>query len=388
MISRRTAYRLTALTLVASAALQLAVYRHGGHTALGDIPGRYFAWHLGPHALPYLDRRVEYPVVIGMVAYLTAIVGRSATTFFVLTALMSAGLAFVMTRLLSSLAPARVLRWVIGLPVLLYAFHNWDLFAMVPAVLGILAYGRGEDVNAGAWLGLGLSTKVFPGLILAPLVVRRWFDGDRRGAIRMAASGVAVTVVLNAPVALATWTGWSYPAKFQGARHATWGSLVSWVTSPPWGITRLAEFSDPAKVANTVAFALLALGLITISVLGVCRRLDAAAIGAAVVAMFMLSNKVYSPNYDVWLVPFFVLVPFSRRQWVAFCAADLAMYVVVFGRFHGLVDSSVAGNLVPVIVVVRAVVIGSMIVTALGGWESGARALRRLGGVQRAPRMS
>lgn len=388
MIPRRTAYQLTALTLMASAALQLAVYRHGGHTALGDIPGRYFAWHLGPNALPYLDRRVEYPVVIGVVAYLTALVGRSGTSFFVLTAMMSAGLAFFMTRLLSDREPDRVIRWAIGLPVVLYAFHNWDLFAMVPAVLGILAYERGEDVNAGAWLGLGLSTKIFPGLILAPLVARRWFDGDRRGAIRMAASGVAVTVALNAPVALAAWKGWSYPAKFQGARHATWGSLVSWVTSPPWGITRVAEFSDPAKVANTIAFGLLAVGLLAISIIGVRRRLGAAAIGAAVVAVFMLSNKVYSPNYDVWLVPFFVLVPFSRRQWVAFCAADLAMYVVVFGRFHGLVDSSVTGNLVPVIVVIRAVVIGSMIVTALGGWKPGARALRRLGNVQRAPRMS
>ena len=388
MISRRTAFQLTALTLMASAALQLAVYRHGGHTALGDIPGRYFAWHLGPNALPYLDRRVEYPVVIGVVGYLTALIGRTATSFFALTAAMSAGLAFLMTRLLFAHSPTRVIRWVIGLPVLLYAFHNWDLFAMVPAVLGILAYERGQDVNAGAWLGLGLSTKIFPGLILAPLVVRRWFDGDRRGAIRMAASGVAVTVVLNAPVALAAWKGWSYPAKFQGARHATWGSLVSWVTSPPWGVTRVVEFSDPAKVANTIAFGLLAVGLIAISVIAVRRRLDAAAIGAAVVAVFMLSNKVYSPNYDVWLVPFFVLVPFSRRQWVTFCTADLAMYVVVFGRFHGLVESSVTGNLVPVIVVVRAVVIGSMIVTALGGWKPGARALRRLGRVQRAPRMS
>ena len=89
-MSRRAAYALTALTLVGSAALQLAVYRHGGHTALGDIPGRYFAWHLSPSALPYVDRPVEYPVAIGAVAYLTALVGRSASVFFALTALMSA----------------------------------------------------------------------------------------------------------------------------------------------------------------------------------------------------------------------------------------------------------------------------------------------------------
>ena len=72
-MSRGAAYGWTALTLVVAALLQLAVYRHGGHTALGDIPGRYFAWRLGPNTFPYLDRRVEYPVVIGYAAYVVAL---------------------------------------------------------------------------------------------------------------------------------------------------------------------------------------------------------------------------------------------------------------------------------------------------------------------------
>ncbi len=380
MISRRQAFGLTALTLVGSAVLQLAVYRNGGHDALGDIPGRFFAWRLRPDALPYLDRPVEYPAVIGAVGYLTALVGRTATSFFALTALMSAGLAFFMTRLLHSHAPDRILRWAAGLPVLLYAFHNWDLFAMVPAVLGILAYRRGADRCAGAWLGLGFSTKLFPGLMLAPLVVARWCEGDRRGARRLAASGIGVTLAVNAPVALASWSGWSFPARFQGARRATWGSLISWITSPPWDVPQITEFADPASTANIIAFVLLGLGLAAVTVLGVRRRLDAAAIGVAAVAVFLLSNKVYSPNYDFWLVPFFVLVPFARRQWVAFCAADLGMFVVVFGRFHGLVEPSVAGNLVPVFTFSRAVILVWLIATALGGGSRGAKSPSRMSG--------
>lgn len=387
-MSRRAAYGFTALTLLGSAALQLAIYRHGGHTALGDIPGRYFAWRLRPDAFPYIDRQVEYPVVIGYVGYLTALVGRTASSFFALTALMSAGLVFVMTGLLRSHPTTRLSRWVLGLPVLLYAFHNWDLFAMVPVVLGIYAFEAGEDVAAGGWLGFGLSTKLFPGLLLPPLIVRRWCAGDRRGALRLAGSGAAVTVVLNAPIALTSWSGWSYPARFQGARHATWGSLVSWITSPPWGLGRLVDFADGARVANVIAFALLAAGLGLVCVLGVRRRLSAAAIGGAVVGVFLLSNKVYSPNYDLWLVPFFVLLPFTRRQWIAFCAADLAVFVVVFGRFHGLVADDLAGNLVPVFIFVRAVVIVTLISTALGGWSARFRRLASERIDQRAPRMS
>ena len=368
-MSRGAAYGWTALTLVVAALLQLAVYRHGGHTALGDIPGRYFAWRLRPNAFPYVDRRVEYPVVIGYVAYVVALVGRSATSFFALTALLNAGLILVMTRLLYDRGGPRLWRWVVGVPVVLYAFHNWDVFAMVPAVLGIYAFERGCDGAAGAWLGLGLSTKLFPGLLVPPLAVQRWCSGDRRGAVRLVVSAVAVTVAVNAPVALAAPNGWSYPARFQGARHATWGSLISWVTTPPWGHPWLAH---PASVANALAAVLLALGLGLVCVLGVRRNLSAAAIGAAAVGIFMLTNKVYSPNYDLWLVPFFVLLPVARRTWVAFCAADLAVFIVVFGRFHGIVDADVAGHLVPYAIFVRAVVIVGLIAFALSGRRAAA----------------
>lgn len=376
MLERRRAYAWTGLTLILGAGLQLAVYRHGGHTALGDIPGRFFAWRLGPRALPYLDRPVEYPVVIGMIAYLTALVARTATSFFALTALMSVALSLLMTRLLWTRSPQRVTRWALALPLLLYGFHNWDLFAMVPAVLGIMAFECEDDLTAGAWLGLGFSIKVFPGLIIPPLVVRRWWRGDRRGAVRLVGAAVAVTAVLNAPVMIASWKGWSYPARFQGARHATWGSLVSWVTSPPWGGV---SFADPSRIANLVAGVALVIGLIVVCVVAVRRPLTPAMMGAAAVGVFLLTNKVYSPNYDLWLVPFFVLVPFSRRQWVAFCLADLAVFVAVFGRFHGWIDPTLGGDLVPYFIFVRAAVIVTLIWTALGG--SGPRD-------QRAPRRS
>jgi uncharacterized membrane protein len=361
-LTRRGAYAATVLTLVLSAGLQLAIYRHGGHTSLGDIPGRFFAWRLKPDALPYVDRRVEYPVVIGYLAYVTALVGRTATSFLALTALVNAAATLLITRLLYVRAGSRITRWALGLPVLLYAFHNWDVVALVPAVLGILAYEAGADTHAGAWLGLGFATKIFPGLLIPPLVVQRWWAGDRKAAIRLALSAGVVVLALNLPVMIASPDGWSYAARFQGARHATWGSLVSWVTSPPWGGT---PFTDPASVANVIAAVGLALGLTLVTVLAVRRRLSAPAVGAAVVAIFMLTNKVYSPNYDLWLVPFFVLLPVRRWLWVAFCVADFAMFLVVFGRLHGLFSRAFTGSMVPYVVAGRACVLIALIAFSL-----------------------
>ncbi|HTO00560.1 MAG TPA: hypothetical protein VL068_07780, partial [Microthrixaceae bacterium] len=66
----------TLATLAFSAGLQLAFYRHGGVTALSDIPGRYRYWSLSLHNLPYIDAHVEYPVTIG---YLTFVVSLLTT---------------------------------------------------------------------------------------------------------------------------------------------------------------------------------------------------------------------------------------------------------------------------------------------------------------------
>ena len=361
-VSLRRAMGWTFVTLAAAALLQLAVYRNGGHTALGDMPGRFFAWKLDAGALPYLDRPVEYPVVIGYLGYVISSIAGTATKFFVANGFLNVGLALAMTRLLWWRGGHRIWRWVAGAPLVLYAFHNWDLVAMVPAVVGLLAFTKGKDRLAGSCLAFGASAKIFPGLFLPPLIVMRWCSGDRRGAYRLGAWAAGVTVLLNAPVALASPSSWLYPATFQGHRHATWGSLGSWVLRVP-GIDQVVN-ADPARAANALAAVTLIAALTAVTVLAVRRRLDPVAVGAAVTAIFLLTNKVYSPNYDLWIVPFFVLLPFTRRHWWTFCAADLGIFTLVFGRFHGLWDIGTVRVALPAFVAIRALTLLWIIVVS------------------------
>ena len=361
-VSLRRAVGWTLATLAAAVLLQLVVYRNGGHTALGDMPGRFFAWKLNPGALPYLDRPVEYPVVIGYLGYVTSSVAGTATRFFVANGFLNVGLAIAMTCLLRVRGGHRIWRWIAGAPLVLYAFHNWDLVAMVPAIIGLVAFTNGKDRLAGSSLAFGASAKIFPGLFLPPLIVMRWCSGDRRGAYRLAAWAAGVTVVLNAPVALASPSGWWYPATFQGHRHATWGSVGSWLLNVP-GVDQLVK-ADPARAANALAAVTLIAALTAVTVLAVRRRLDPIAVGAAVTAVFLLTNKVYSPNYDLWIVPFFVLLPFTRRHWWAFCAADLGVFTLVFGRFHGLWDIGTVRIVLPAFVAVRAITLVWLVVVS------------------------
>lgn len=362
-LSLRRALAWTTVSLTASAVLQVAFYRDGGHEALGDVPGRFLAWDLHAGAFPYLDRVVEYPVVIGYLSYALSVATGSATAFFLASSVIAAVLAFAMTSLLRVPAGPRLWRWVVGPPLVLFAFHNWDLLAMTPALLAVYAYSVRADRTAGAALAFGAWTKVFPGLLLVPLAVMRWTEGDRRGALRLIGWTALVTVVLNAPIALSDPAGWWVPARFQGARAATWGSLWSWAIRLP-GVAGFVD-RDPVGLANTLSAAALVAAILTITVLAVRRHLGPVAVAAAVTAAFLLTNKVYSPNYDLWIVPFFVLLPLTRRHWWTFCAADVAVFVLVYGWFHGFWSRTAVGHVLWLPVMVRAGALAWLIVVSM-----------------------
>ena len=94
------------------------------------------------------------------------------------------------------------------------------------------------------------------------------------------------------------------------------------------------------------------------------KKLEPVPVAAAAVTLFVLCNKVYSPTYDVWLVAFFVLLPFSRRLWIAFCAVDLAVFLTVYGYFHGVDSLAFARAVLPWLVVARTIILVRMLFIA------------------------
>ena len=52
--------------------------------------------------------------------------------------------------------------------------------------------------------------------------------------------------------------------------------------------------------------------------------------------LFLLSNKVYSPQYGLWLLPFFALGGSDLKTFVAFEVADVAVFVTRFSFFGDL----------------------------------------------------
>ncbi|HEX2293911.1 MAG TPA: hypothetical protein VHN37_01230, partial [Actinomycetota bacterium] len=54
----------------------------------------------------------------------------------------------------------------------------------------------------------------------------------------------------------------------------------------------------------------------------------------AVLAAFMLWNKVHSPQYALWMLPFFVLLRVNVVWWALYAVADAATYYGIFQWFY------------------------------------------------------
>src|SRR5207244_6882152 len=95
-------------------------------------------------------------------------------------------------------------------------------------------------------------------------------------------------------------------------------------------------------------------------------------LGFPVIALFLLTNKVYSPQYGLWLLPWFALAFPDLRLFLAFEAADIAVFVTRFSWFGRLAaqsgDQAFAGytglpiRAFEIAVVVRAVILLACVV--------------------------
>ena len=191
---------------------------------------------------------------------------------------------------------------------------------------------KGRNRAAGIALGIGAGIKLFP-LVVVPVLgghpvatgpTRRSAParGERRGLTFLA---------VNLPVFALAPHRWWWTYEFQSHRQATWGSAWSYVFR---ALELPVHGAAGAQLANVVSMCALLGGLAWLVWHVLRHDIDHFAAAAAAVAIFIVSNKVYSPTYDVWLVAFFVMVPFSRRLWLTFCAVDLAVFITVYGYFH------------------------------------------------------
>jgi uncharacterized membrane protein len=315
-----------------------------------DIYPLYFQEQLSAGKVPYTGHPVEYPVLIGAAMQAVAWVVRPISDpsirgreFFDVTVLLLVAFSLAGTLATAYLA-GRSRRWTaLGVALapglILAAFINWDLIAMGLVALGMAAWAARRTVLAGVLLGLAVATKFYPLLFFGPLLLLCLRAGRMRAFWTTMAAATVAWLVVNLPVAIAAPAGWGTFYGLSATRPADWGSIWYYFETERWpflgslNLTSLNLLSAAAFAASCVLIGLL--------ILAAPRRPRVPQVFFLVLAVFLLSNKVWSPQYVTWLVPLVVL---CRPRFWAYAVWQLAEVSYFFAIWAYLITISTANG--------------------------------------------
>jgi uncharacterized membrane protein len=294
-------------------------------------------------------RYMEYPVLTGLYQYASMALAKTYTAMsklaplpviaevvvFFDVAAFGLALAWLATVWATAGLSGRRI-WdaalVAASPLLIFQiFTNFDALATGFAMAGLLSWARRKPVLAGVLIGLGAAAKLYPLLFLGPMLVLAIRTG-RLGALARTAGAAAVTwLLVNLPILVTHPRGWSEFFRFNGRRGDDMDSVYNVIKSfTGWrGFDPTLGFWEPPPVLNAVVAVLFVAccAAITYIALTAPQRPRVAQLLFLVVAAFLLTNKVWSPQFSLWLVPLAVLALPHRRVLLAWMTIDALVWV-------------------------------------------------------------
>jgi uncharacterized membrane protein len=319
-----------------------------------DIAPLYGGRGFDRGATPYVDQihtadrdeRLEYPVLTGLFMQVAAevdrllvpgdyqnpsIAKRRLRHFFDINAFMLAACGIIagwFVALTHRRRPWDALMVAPGL--ILTAYINWDLLAVALGAGALWAWSRRSPLAAGALIGLGTAAKLYPALLLLPLFLlcmrtRRFGEFGR-----LLFAAVLTWVAVNLPVMLKAFHGWAYFYSFSRTRTESWGSL--WLA-----LDDLHHPLPAGRLNLVVTCSLLALFAGVAFVAWTApRRPRLPQLAFLTVAAFLLVNKVYSPQYVLWLVFLFPLARPRWRDFIIWTFFETLYFIAIWWHLEGL----------------------------------------------------
>ncbi|MGW1989975.1 glycosyltransferase family 87 protein [Embleya sp. NPDC001921] len=327
------------------------------HACYSDMPHLYINRGLADGKIPYFQetgdkdmRFLEYPVITGGVMAFAGTLARAAGDitdgdlqdeqlwFVMINALIMMACAVVTVVAVKGTSGRRP--WdaamVACAPALaLNGLINWDLVAVALTAVAMWTWARRNVVVAGVMIGLATAAKLYPVLLLAPLFLLCLRSGRLVPFAKTAAAAVVSWLVVNLPVMLVydghwyerrDWyirEGWKLFYTFSQDRPADYGSI--------WLIVQQRD-GRPLEHLNSYVTAILVLCCLAIAALVMFapRRPRFAQVAFLIVAAFVLTNKVYSPQYVLWLIPLVVLARPRWRDFLIWQACEVTYFLGVW----------------------------------------------------------
>lgn len=284
-----------------------------------------FTWERGVSGgrAPYWDAYFEYPPLVG---YLTGLFGTVAATPVAYLALWTAAQVFAAAMTgwaLRGTGSRGWWAWGLAPQLALFGPINFDLLAITALVIAVRSETEGARLRSTVAIALGTATKLFPAAAL-PLFLVRARESIRGTALHLAVFA-GILVAAYAPGSAAPFSTLESLGRYSIGMRANFDSV--------WGL--LDSLLRGIGLASTAIVGALSLGgLVATYALVALRRAGSGdqpgRLAASAVLSLLLFTRLYSPQYSLWVLPFFALAGLPRRAFALLTVADIVVFLTVY----------------------------------------------------------
>jgi hypothetical protein len=322
------------VVLLASALFLVAAWLHfpyGGGRVYSDIVTVFQTRECNPVCslpltVPYLQSFNEYPVLTAAFMYVMGQAGwlfpaSIVDAYYVATCIVLFGSTLLLIRELHTLAlmrgfpDGRILWYFVVTPCfLILLLVNWYVIGTLFTFAGIRYWLQGRRTIAGTLFGLSAAANLVTAVPALGLVLA---DTKWRSSAKFALSGAVAWGAVNLPFVL------SNPAQW----FAFWSYHFNWYVEGSWLLLLVTNTSPLRHLVFPVTFA--AFLAIAILIRWRVRPVDPLNLCFILTFGFMFSTYVFTPQMDVLLLPFFVVLPRRSRYLEVLAYGTLGAFVIV-----------------------------------------------------------
>jgi hypothetical protein len=307
------------------------------HACYSDLP---VSSDLG-HAMPYLPGapHLDQPLISGLVMWLVglAVPDGSAMVrqqwYFALWAVLITVLVMalvIVTAASVPRAPWRAAHVALSPVVVLAALVSVDLLGVLLASAALWAWGRNRVVWAGVLLGLAVSARSYPLVLLIAIGLLAVRSGRvaawRRLAVTTLATWLAVSLpwlVLNSDALLSVYRSWWRAGASYGSPWMVPGLLGHGL--PPGRVTILVLVGWAGAAVVGAVFAL-----------SLNRRPTVAEVSLVMLVIVVVTGKTVPVQAALWLLPLIALVGLKWRDHLIWAGCEATYFVAVWLYIAGI----------------------------------------------------
>jgi uncharacterized membrane protein len=308
-----------------------------------DISALYGARDFDSGIIPYFQMQsdgqyLEYPVLIGMQMF-----GTGAFTWFVspgswqiftsINWIINLIFVLIAVSYLHQLNEQAARLFAFSPALLLVLGINWDALAIMFMVMGIYYFSRQRYFAMGIVLGLGMSAKLFPILILPIALVYLLEKRNFKAIVQSIGSAMASWLIVNVVFIVFAFDGWIRFFQFSRERGIDLGS-------PYLALRYILGIEVSTSLANTLGLLSVLVAYLVVFLLR--RKIPFVVAVALVLVVFVIMNKVYSPQFWLWLSPIFALLIRNFWIWIGWNIAQTLYYFAVWAFLASYSNQSYA----------------------------------------------